>query len=251
MPPPAERDVDDLVVRAALGEPLTDDEQRWLDADPQLQAQVAEFVEIIDLARSAPEEVASDAQIDHLWEGIAAEAFGSPGEADAPDDAPARAPAHAPARAPAPTPAPAASRRVGWLGLGAVAAAAAAAVVLVAVGPWDDTPPQPLAAAELQPVGDADVTPVAGTFVDAGQGAELRLDLGTLPEPDGAFYEVWLLDLDQGRLLSLGPVRPDGTYVLPAGTSPDDFPTVEVSVEPHDGDPTHSGASVLRGPVQA
>lgn len=76
MPPPAERDADDLVVRAALGEPLTDDEQRWLDADPDLQARVAEFAEVIDLARTAPDEVASDAQIDHLWEGIAAEAFG-------------------------------------------------------------------------------------------------------------------------------------------------------------------------------
>ena len=76
MPPPADRDADDLVVRAALGEPLSDDEQRWLDVDPDLRTRVAEFVEVIDLARTAPDEVASDDQIEHLWQGIAAETVG-------------------------------------------------------------------------------------------------------------------------------------------------------------------------------
>ncbi len=90
-----------------------------------------------------------------------------------------------------------------------------------------------------------------GEFVRADQGAELHLDLSSLPPRDGAFYEVWLLDLDHGRLLSLGPARPDGTYALPPGTDVGEYPTVDVSVEPDDGDPGHSGTSVLRGPVQA
>ncbi len=126
MPPPADRDADDLVVRAALGEPLSEDEQQWLDADPELQAQVAEFVEIIDLARTAPDEVASDAQIDHLWEGIAAEAFGADDDRGARPDADHTGPDGDDA------PTPLAPRRVHWLGLGAVAAAAAAVVALVA-----------------------------------------------------------------------------------------------------------------------
>ena len=135
--------------------------------------------------------------------------------------------------------------------MGTVAAAAAAVVALVAVAPWRGAPPQPLAAADLAPVGDADVAPVEGEFVRADRGAELHLDLSSLPPRDGAFYEVWLLDLDHGRLLSLGPVRPDGTYALPPGTDVGEYPTVDVSVEPDDGDPGHSGTSVLRGPVQA
>ena len=49
------------------------------------------------------------------------------------------------------------------------------------------------------------------------------------------------------RLVSLGPVRADGTYDLPAGLDPAAFPIVDVSGERIDGDPTHSGDSVLRG----
>ena len=235
--PPADHDADDLVVRAALGEPLTDEERHLLEAHPDLQERVAEFVEIVDLARSAPEEVASDEEIDHLWAGIAAEAFG--------DDDVLR-PRRRHRR-------PTGPRRGGgrWLAMGAVAAAAAAVATLVAVGPWRDAPATPIAAAELDPVGDADVAPVEGEFVAAGRGAELHLDLSALPPRDGAFYEVWLLDLDHGRLLSLGPLRPDGTYALPGGTDVGEYPTVDVSVEPDDGDPGHSGTSVLRGPVQA
>ena len=251
--PPADHDADDLVVRAALGEPLTEDEQAWLDEDPALQERVAEFVEIVDLARSAPDEVASDEQIDHLWAGIAAEAFG-PREAFGPSEGAAdevRAPDPAPAD-PGPDVAPVVSirsRRVRWVGL--AAAAAAVVVALVAVGPFGSPPPRPLAAADLRPVGEVEVAPVAAEFVAAGSHTELRVDLSALPDQQDAFYEVWLLDLDEGRLLSLGPLRPDGTYALPDGTEVGDFPTVDVSVEPHDGDPTHSGSSVLRGPVQA
>ena len=248
---PADHDADDLVVRAALGEPLSEDEQQWLDDDPTLQARVEEFVEIVDLARSAPEAVASNEEIDHLWAGIAAEAFGDEAKQAALPRADAPPPADAPPMSSDARVVSLQPRRARWMAMGAVAAAAVAVVALVAVGPWRDAPPTPIAAAELDPVGDADVAPVEGEFVRADQGAELHLDLSGLPPRDGAFYEVWLLDLDHGRLLSLGPVRPDGTYTLPVGTDVGEYPTVDVSVEPDDGDPGHSGTSVLRGPVQA
>ncbi len=58
--------------------------------------------------------------------------------------------------------------------------------------------------------------------------------------------------IDEGvtRLVSLGPLRPDGTYDLPDTIDPRDFPVVDVSVEPVDGDPTHSGDSRLRGTLE-
>lgn len=247
MPPADRHDTDELVVRAALGEPLSEDERALIEDDDHLRAEVASFREVVDLARAAPEEVADSSTLDHLWAGIAAEAFGD--RAATPDPAPPVAPAQdtdaADDNVVALRP-----RTPLWAGL-AVAAAAAAVVALVAVGPWSSGgAPQPVAAADLQPFGDAEVDPVDAQFVAAGDVRELRLDLSGLPSPDGAFYEVWLLDLDEGRLVSLGPVRPDGTYVLPEGASPDDWPAVDVSVEPHDGDPDHSGASVLRGPVR-
>lgn len=243
---PADRpDADDLVVRAALGERLSEEERRRLDADPELREQVAHYADVVDLARTAPatDEVGSSG-LEHLWDGIAAEAF-------ADEDGPAApAPATDHDDAPSADVIPLRPRTAVWATLSAVAAAAVAVVALVTVGPLAGDDPRPVAAADLQPFGDADVDAVEGDFVLADGSARLRLDLSSLPAAEDAFYEVWLLDAEQGRLVSLGPVRDDNTYALPAGTPVDAFPLVDVSVEPLDGDPTHSGDSVLRGPVQ-
>ena len=56
-----------------------------------------------------------------------------------------------------------------------------------------------------------------------------------------------MINPDVTQLVSLGPLRSDGFYELPAGIDPVSFPIVDVSVEPIDGVPTHSGNSVLRG----
>lgn len=76
MPPPEREHADELVVRAALCEDLTADEQDRLDADPDLQARVAELAEVVEVAREAPPDDATDQNLDRLWSGIAAEAFG-------------------------------------------------------------------------------------------------------------------------------------------------------------------------------
>jgi anti-sigma-K factor RskA len=75
---------------------------------------------------------------------------------------------------------------------------------------------------------------------------ELRLSTSGLNAGDG-FLEVWVINTDVTQLVSLGPLRNDGTYELPPGLDPASFPIVDVSVEPLDGVPTHSGDSVLRG----
>lgn len=48
-------------------------------------------------------------------------------------------------------------------------------------------------------------------------------------------------------MISLGPVREDGIHDVPADIDVDQFPIVDVSVEPGDGNPVHSGNSILRG----
>lgn len=250
MPPADRHDTDDLVVRAALGEPLTDAEQERLDEDPGLREEVAQMAEIVTLAQDAPEQVAPARTLEHLWDGIAAEAFGEPRpRAAGGPGVDAGGVGHGD---PVGDVVPLRRRTTVWGGLAAVAAAAAAVVALVTVGPLgtgDDA--RPVAAADLEPIGDVEVPPVEARFVVADDSALLRVDLSDLPDTPDGFYEVWLLDPDDGRLVSLGPARPDGEYALPAGTGVDDFPAVDVSVEPHDGDPGHSGASVLRGPVRA
>jgi anti-sigma-K factor RskA len=84
-----------------------------------------------------------------------------------------------------------------------------------------------------------------GTMYETSDGLELDLAM-TLPKTKG-YYEVWLLDANAKRLVSLGPIRPDGRYEVPKGLDPGNFPVVDVSVEDFDGNPAHSGDSLLRG----
>lgn len=66
---------------------------------------------------------------------------------------------------------------------------------------------------------------------------------------------MWLIRPDDegnvADLVSLGVVDPadPGTLDVPAGYNPDVFFVVDISVEPRDGDPAHSGRSILRWPL--
>jgi len=133
-------------------------------------------------------------------------------------------------------------RAVPWL------VGAAAAVVLLAVGVavlGDRSPSSDVVASvELDRLGDAGSG--AAELVEEDGRYRLQVDTADLDPGDG-FLEVWVIDSDVSKLVSLGPVRSDGTYDLPPDLDPRQFPVVDVSVEPLDGDPAHSGDSVLRG----
>ena len=75
---------------------------------------------------------------------------------------------------------------------------------------------------------------------------QLRLETSDLADDDG-YLELWLIDPTVTRMVSLGPLRADGLYDLPPGVDPAEFPVVDVSAEPVDGNPAHSGQSLLRG----
>ena len=82
--------------------------------------------------------------------------------------------------------------------------------------------------------------------LDGGSRA-IELDLSGLPQIENAYFELWVIDRQLKGMVSLGPVRGSGRYVIPAGVATDVFPIVDLSIEPPDGVPTHSGKSVLRG----
>jgi hypothetical protein len=134
--------------------------------------------------------------------------------------------------------------RRNWL----LASAAAVIVVvgtvvgLVALSGGDDT--DVVAATALERLGDRG-SGNAELLDDDGR-LELRVDTTDLDPGDG-FLELWMIDPTVTRLVSLGPLRPDGVYELPPGLDPGEFPVVDVSIEPLDGNPAHSGDSVLRG----
>jgi hypothetical protein len=67
---------------------------------------------------------------------------------------------------------------------------------------------------------------------------------------DGAapLREVWMMRSDLSGLVSVGFLDGDtGRFVVPSGVDPSRYPVVDVSAESDDGDPAHSGDSVVRG----
>jgi hypothetical protein len=135
---------------------------------------------------------------------------------------------------------------------------AAAAVLSLVAGAgiglgfaWRDAPdPAPgttLASFELDALAPG-VAATTATLTEVGTDRAVLVDLARLPTIDG-FHEVWLLSADATRLVSLGPVRTDGTYIVPANVDLIELPVLDVSAEPSDGDPGHSGDSLLRGQV--
>ena len=133
--------------------------------------------------------------------------------------------------------------RTPWLlAAAAVVVGVIAGGALLRDGSSDDS--TVVAAADLAPLGDAGEG--NAELVDRDGSLQLRLSTNDLDAGDG-FLEVWVINPDVTQLVSLGPLRADGVYELPQGLDPAAFPIVDVSVEPIDGDPTHSGASVLRG----
>lgn len=131
-------------------------------------------------------------------------------------------------------------------GLCAVALLAAG----TALGVLVDRDPEPTTPLVLSPLGDVD--PQARGRV--GVGAD-RLSVrvsGLPPTGDGEFYELWLLG-DDKELVGLGSFRvgADGaaTLRLPLPVDPERFRYFDISLEPGDGNPGHSGVSVLRGPT--
>lgn len=163
----------------------------------------------------------------------------------------------APDRTAGARPGPAARRaRRRWL---VAAAVAASLVVGLAVGaavtgggaggpaPGAPGPGTTVAAAQLDPFGDRDSRGEA-TLRDVDGQMDLTVQLTAPPaDVEGGFYEVWLLSADAGAL-SLGTLEgASGTYVVPAGVDLAEYDTVDVSLEPFDGDPAHSSDSVARG----
>ena len=66
------------------------------------------------------------------------------------------------------------------------------------------------------------------------------------------YQEVWLIDENVEGMVSLGVLEGSSAkFVIPAGVDVAAFPIVDVSLEPLDGDPTHSGDSIARGQIEA
>lgn len=215
----------------------------------ELEPQFGELMALLREGREALPEVPTERPSEAVWNSVAAELGLAAGESDAegigaaePADAGASVRSISSAR----------SARRTW-GRPVAMLTAAAAVLLVAV---------PLYLAFGQGGGvdlRADLQALSG-FDGTGSaevdGSQLTVRFDGSEAPDSAFYELWLLDVendDVQDLRSLGriEVAADGSFELPDDIDLDEFNVVDISVEPDDGNPDHSGASVLRGPLSS
>ena len=68
--------------------------------------------------------------------------------------------------------------------------------------------------------------------------------------PPSDVREVWLIRSDASGLAGLGLYGSSGRFAVPEGIDLDEFTLVDVSAEPVDGNPAHSGDSIVRGELR-
>lgn len=89
---------------------------------------------------------------------------------------------------------------------------------------------------------------VGDAVLEEAPDGTMTLVVRVSPTTEDGFRAVWLLDADATRLVSLGALDGDeGRFTIPAGLDLAEYPVVDVSAEPFDGDPAHSGDSIVRG----
>ena len=249
----------EILALIALGEDGPDvvgpHERAHLDACAECQEESADLAAVTALART----VRTD-ELEHpspeVWARISAELG-----LDAPA-APAPA-APAPAAQPPVALPPARSERRHrgaarhrW---GLVAAAASVALVLgVGAGiVWDRATTQGptdtvIAQASLDALPDWPDASGQATIETAPDGTrQAVISMDAPPGADG-YREVWLIAEDLSGLTSLGVLKgSEGRFDIPDDLDLAAFPLVDVSQEPLDGDPAHSGDSIVRGSLTA
>jgi hypothetical protein len=249
---PEQHSTPDELALAALREPLPTDVAAHLAFCEECRSEVASLRRGVD-ALAIPEFAAQGASVappPGVWAAIAA-ATGvsvSPSVAATPSAATPLAAAPPMPREPAPVEddnvrvlRPRRTRLLVAAAAVAVVAAGAGAIALNR----DDT--VTLASTDLAPLDSSGATGTASVVEEHDGTRMLRIVLDAPAAKDG-FYEAWLADSSAVGMISMGNVAPGTTSLpVPAGLDLADWPTVEISVEPVDGDPKHSGVSLVRG----
>ncbi|MBC7723308.1 MAG: anti-sigma factor [Burkholderiaceae bacterium] len=247
----------DMLAMLAMGETASAEDAAHVDACPDCLAELTSLRRVADLARSgAPEEplLSPDPAV---WSRISSQLGFAADVAPAPfahaerDAAVPPAPESMPE--PVSMPAHRARRTRRWVAPVLVAATAALLVagVSVTIALQQQAAPTVLADVVLDPLpGWAGASGEAK--VEEGPSGHRDLVLtASVPSEQGGFREVWLISSDLTGVVSLGVLDgSDGTFAIPDGIDLADYPIVDVSQEPLDGDPVHSGDSIVRGSVE-
>jgi hypothetical protein len=252
-------DPDALALRA-LGEPVSAADEAHLASCPSCQSELDQLRAVVTTARHADVDEPVVAPPAHVWDAIASQL--DLNDRSQPTAPAPRAEAEREVRVvstapPAVAPAMASRARGRRRRTPVVLLTAAAAVVGLLIGVVGaaviDRSPQGevLARTSLEPVDAGDAHGQA-VLRSTAEGRVLKVVLTDLPKTTG-FYEVWFMNADTGGAVSLGSLdaQHPTTFAVPAGLRLSDYPYVDVSVEPLDGNPAHSSASIARGRLGA
>lgn len=264
---------DEALAGIALGDEagLTAEELDHVRSCASCSATIDSLRHTLSLARGGAETSSFAAPPAGLWsrieEVIDAQPVAEPGEAEPADTATIGTPGASPEGREAPrvsastdavrpieaAPSVARERRQrGRLPLSWAAGLAAAGIavgLLTGRAVWQDTGSQPttVATTELdtldtsQRLGDA-------ALLRTGGRVDLRVATSPLDAGDG-YLEVWLINSDGKRMISVGVLRGDGPETFPISQTLIDqgYVIVDISREGFDDKPEHSGDSLARG----
>lgn len=247
----AHADIDDLAALVLEPDDARADVQEHVHSCPAC----AQTLEALAAARRAAGADALVAPSAGLRTRVMAEALGRPAGVVA--DGPTAAAPDDPAEPAAPVPL-ASRRRTGVpLWLASVAAVTALVAGLgfgrLSVDTPEATPVQPepsgsvVASADLTAL-DSDAPRGNAEAVRHDDVVTVSVEASSLGDEQG-FHEVWLINVDGKRMVALGILArgDDGTFDVPRRLIDEGYRIVDISVEPDDGDPTHSGVSLARG----
>jgi hypothetical protein len=140
-----------------------------------------------------------------------------------------------------------------WPALVAAAALVVGAAGGVAATRWWERPPveSVLARTALASLPDTPAASGEATVLASGPTRFLQVDVSRLAPVKG-FREVWLIDPTVTKMVPIGVLDTTaGTFAIPDGLDLSQYPIVDISVEPLDGNPAHSGDSILRGTISS
>ncbi|MEB0288894.1 anti-sigma factor, partial [Cryobacterium sp. 10S3] len=74
------------------------------------------------------------------------------------------------------------------------------------------------------------------------------VDLTAPATPDTSLREVWLIKADASGLISIGLLDGNtGRFDIPDTVDLTQYPLVDISAQPNNGNPAHSGNTIVRG----
>lgn len=148
-------------------------------------------------------------------------------------------------------PTPSASRtsgRLKWLLAVAAALVLGAVVGRISVGSDDAPRTTVLARAQLDTLTQDQQRLGTASLTRTGDTTSVKVAMDSLPSR-GRIVEVWLINKDGKRMVSVGFLDGTGpqTFAIDPRLLDEGYVIVDVSREPLDGNPAHSGDSIVRG----